>query len=282
MQKIGRNDPCLCGSGKKYKKCCLSKSAAENAVPKTKKYLSPDWDFISRNIATRSQFRQSEDFAWFVYAGLAPEDEIALGRVVVSLYAKLNGLSGAARIEALYELYEEKYTELRAQDTADGKPDFTCHAGCANCCKQSIRATVEEVDYIFDYIKQNGIEIKFDSAQLEKQVEAAYLVETRNDQAEWRKNLVAEEQNCVFLNSDSGFCKIYAARPLNCRNYFSVGSAKYCALTPTEIPADERNLKQQTNYLELAQIATAYLNISGKNNKYRNLSAAVAHKLKRH
>jgi hypothetical protein len=22
MQKIGRNDPCLCGSGKKYKKCC--------------------------------------------------------------------------------------------------------------------------------------------------------------------------------------------------------------------------------------------------------------------
>ena len=21
--KIGRNEPCLCGSGKKYKKCCL-------------------------------------------------------------------------------------------------------------------------------------------------------------------------------------------------------------------------------------------------------------------
>lgn len=24
--KIGRNDPCPCGSGKKYKKCCVSKS----------------------------------------------------------------------------------------------------------------------------------------------------------------------------------------------------------------------------------------------------------------
>lgn len=22
--KIGRNDPCICGSGKKFKKCCLS------------------------------------------------------------------------------------------------------------------------------------------------------------------------------------------------------------------------------------------------------------------
>jgi uncharacterized protein YecA (UPF0149 family) len=23
--KIGRNDPCPCGSGRKYKKCCLGK-----------------------------------------------------------------------------------------------------------------------------------------------------------------------------------------------------------------------------------------------------------------
>jgi preprotein translocase subunit SecA len=26
-QKVGRNDPCHCGSGKKYKKCCLPKGA---------------------------------------------------------------------------------------------------------------------------------------------------------------------------------------------------------------------------------------------------------------
>ncbi|MES2122964.1 MAG: SEC-C metal-binding domain-containing protein [Chlamydiota bacterium] len=25
MQKVGRNDPCPCGSGKKYKKCCEEK-----------------------------------------------------------------------------------------------------------------------------------------------------------------------------------------------------------------------------------------------------------------
>jgi len=28
MAKIGRNDPCPCGSGKKYKKCCLPKDEA--------------------------------------------------------------------------------------------------------------------------------------------------------------------------------------------------------------------------------------------------------------
>ena len=26
LPKIGRNDPCPCGSGKKYKKCCLGQS----------------------------------------------------------------------------------------------------------------------------------------------------------------------------------------------------------------------------------------------------------------
>lgn len=26
MSKVGRNDPCPCGSGKKYKACCLTKS----------------------------------------------------------------------------------------------------------------------------------------------------------------------------------------------------------------------------------------------------------------
>jgi tetratricopeptide (TPR) repeat protein len=28
MAKIGRNDPCACGSGKKYKKCCLARDEA--------------------------------------------------------------------------------------------------------------------------------------------------------------------------------------------------------------------------------------------------------------
>lgn len=36
MDKIGRNDPCPCGSGKKYKKCCLGNSTSEKM---TKNFL---------------------------------------------------------------------------------------------------------------------------------------------------------------------------------------------------------------------------------------------------
>jgi hypothetical protein len=28
MPKVGRNEPCPCGSGKKYKRCCLEKNQA--------------------------------------------------------------------------------------------------------------------------------------------------------------------------------------------------------------------------------------------------------------
>jgi len=30
-KKISRNDPCPCGSGKKYKKCCISKSKIKHS-----------------------------------------------------------------------------------------------------------------------------------------------------------------------------------------------------------------------------------------------------------
>jgi hypothetical protein len=31
--KLGRNDPCPCGSGKKYKHCCLNAGNAQVAAP---------------------------------------------------------------------------------------------------------------------------------------------------------------------------------------------------------------------------------------------------------
>lgn len=33
--KIGRNDPCHCGSGQKYKKCCLAKDDAAKSAELT-------------------------------------------------------------------------------------------------------------------------------------------------------------------------------------------------------------------------------------------------------
>ncbi len=44
--KIGRNEPCHCGSGKKYKKCCLVKDQSAEAENAMRQYLEPLNDVI--------------------------------------------------------------------------------------------------------------------------------------------------------------------------------------------------------------------------------------------
>ena len=44
MAKIGRNEPCPCGSGKKFKKCCSDKQRRGNI-----EHVAPStWDHVSR------------------------------------------------------------------------------------------------------------------------------------------------------------------------------------------------------------------------------------------
>ena len=45
MAKIRRNEPCSCGSGKKYKKCCIDKTSERSLT----KVIPPStWDFATR------------------------------------------------------------------------------------------------------------------------------------------------------------------------------------------------------------------------------------------
>lgn len=48
--KIGKNDPCPCGSGKKYKKCCINKP--ESKRPSTKEYSIRERNMILYNAVT--------------------------------------------------------------------------------------------------------------------------------------------------------------------------------------------------------------------------------------
>ena len=48
MAHIGRNVPCPCGSGKKYKKCCLEKDLAERITPVG---TGPEWEEVESPVA---------------------------------------------------------------------------------------------------------------------------------------------------------------------------------------------------------------------------------------
>ncbi len=60
---VGRNDPCPCGSGKKYKKCCLGQQRQAQAIPD----LSP-----AELVLARARAFARGDFG-FIYDSYHPE-----------------------------------------------------------------------------------------------------------------------------------------------------------------------------------------------------------------
>ena len=61
---VGRNDPCPCGSGRKFKKCCLNRDSAVSAVP-------PDISPAELVLRRRDAYAEG-DFA-FIYDTYHPD-----------------------------------------------------------------------------------------------------------------------------------------------------------------------------------------------------------------
>ncbi len=60
MNKIGRNEPCPCGSGKKYKKCCLTAPQS----PEGGTFIYTDLDELSNQVwdlINQKKFVQAEE-----------------------------------------------------------------------------------------------------------------------------------------------------------------------------------------------------------------------------
>ncbi|EFK05303.1 conserved hypothetical protein [delta proteobacterium NaphS2] len=57
MKKIGRNEPCPCGSGKKYKKCCLNASK----LPIGGTFIYTDLDNLSNQVPDLIQDKKFDE-----------------------------------------------------------------------------------------------------------------------------------------------------------------------------------------------------------------------------
>jgi len=64
MNKVGRNDPCPCGSGKKYKKCCLAESFIQIGKEETirKRLVDNLLEFYNKNF--RDTMQEAHEIFW--------------------------------------------------------------------------------------------------------------------------------------------------------------------------------------------------------------------------
>ncbi|MDA3808038.1 MAG: SEC-C metal-binding domain-containing protein, partial [Thiomicrorhabdus sp.] len=91
MMKIGRNDPCPCGSGKKYKKCCFLTEHPDSMPEPIGDLLADTHDEIRELLQGRdfssldeanevlsSHFSRTNRLASDAFSGLSPEQMTAL------------------------------------------------------------------------------------------------------------------------------------------------------------------------------------------------------------
>ncbi|MBH0230829.1 SEC-C metal-binding domain-containing protein [Halobacillus yeomjeoni] len=142
MAKIGRNEPCPCGSGKKYKQCCRNKKVVE--LPKKivkeelnqhymqfQEYVRKHYPYLLPAHAPRTDEENIEQHLFLIYKGMVEPLEEG-GTIVDPFIEKLEKtVTRPATLESLqqwrqpvvsmFELKEEGSENITVEDLFDGE-----------------------------------------------------------------------------------------------------------------------------------------------------------------
>src|SRR5215475_9212781 len=147
MANIGRNDPCHCGSGKKYKRCCLDKDEAAGREVLSSRVTPPILSLGQRSPEMLADMRQA------LAAGSADDEEdelTAASNAAVDLVkaGKLDEAEKAARdlLERFPEVHDG-YDRLGMVYEARGQPKEA--ADCYRRVIEIIRANGDAYDQEF-------------------------------------------------------------------------------------------------------------------------------------
>ncbi len=98
MSKIGRNDPCPCGSGKKFKKCCLNKKGIEKTPKARLVPVYTDIDRLSNSVVDLIKEKKLD------------EAEIACQKLIVEYPDQIDGILRWAEV---YEARGDKKNAIK-------------------------------------------------------------------------------------------------------------------------------------------------------------------------
>lgn len=130
MAKTGRNDPCHCGSGKKYKRCCLEKDeAAARADAEAKQAASAEraknlLEALEEQLADEDLDEASNAVVDLIHAGKLDEAEVAANDLLARFpevhdgYDRLGMIAEARGDKKLAATHYRKILDF-AQQNAD-------------------------------------------------------------------------------------------------------------------------------------------------------------------
>lgn len=211
-RKIGRNDPCPCGSGKKYKMCC----GAEH------------WSSIQPNKEI-DHFKLNKEIAYKGKVGRMREE-------FCKHYIK--------RKQGAFKAIEQRIIK----QTATAGETITCHKGCFFCCSQLIWAPLQECEAIVYYLYQHeSLFIHFlkeyprwrqevrKNESLFQRINQLYEKEISTGYVGKYKTTIMEESVCYWAQNilcpflRDGVCLIYEVRPWMCASVSATTPAEWCS-----------------------------------------------------
>jgi Fe-S-cluster containining protein len=211
VMKVGRNDPCPCGSGKKYKKCC-GKTTHEPPTPSQE----PNPFIFNKAIAYKGVIgRQRQDFC-------------------IKYIAKKN---------KDFNLIQRTQIE----ETTKRGETISCREGCCSCCSLYVEAPIQECEAIVYWLYQNDEVLttflqKYplwrdrirENGDLFKQCGEFWNTERTADNAqilmpkydEIQQRYFKQNIPCPFLHNSK--CSIYDVRPYLCAAHIAISPREWC------------------------------------------------------
>lgn len=216
-QQVGRNDPCPCGSGKKYKKCCISKDAELFYLDNFQgQEIVFDDSFVKRDIIEIKQI--------FNDINSRMEFDIVKG------------------LKLLKEIYK-KYGELHDRFS----PIFTCSKGCSYCCYPNVTVMPIEAELIRNYVldhfnsDRQSMIINQINEQKENYISHVGFEKMDPEIADKLQNEYLSKQiPCPFLIDCQ--CIIYAVRPFVCRAMATTAHSDKCKNDEEKMHFDPYNI----------------------------------------
>ena len=220
-QSAGRNDPCPCGSGKKYKKCC---GITEDSVQ------------IGSNSISLSELMESVAFhRRTAYLG-------SIGRKRKEFCTRYS----AYKSKALQSIITRQAAEAKSL----GKT-VSCRKGCSFCCDYLVAVSIQESEAIVHYLYENEAALNAFLARypawynelsrhldlLKRISQAAEAVNSQETVTPDMLNIARRETtafwelhlHCPFLVNDA--CSIHPVRPFTCAGHYSLSPSEYCDLS---------------------------------------------------
>jgi Fe-S-cluster containining protein len=219
MAKLGRNDPCPCNSGKKYKRCCGATGSSQSV-------------------------------------GKPPKDVFLLNEEIA--YLGPVGQRRAEFCRGHLDKKAQLYDRIRrTQEDAcrERGRSVQCHKGCSYCCTEYVGGALSEVEATVYWLYNNKPVLKHfrgnypvwrdqirkceDVFKRANELGGALFLSPEDKTLKEEFLKVTETYRklnigCPFL--DSGACSIYPARPLVCASLVSASDPALCSRAAAGTP----------------------------------------------